>query len=452
MYSRLLGYKPELKQISKLAYPIILGQLGWVLMGVADTIMVGKLGKDALAGVNQANNIFFLLSGLTFGVLFAVSTLVSIKVGEGRAKEGFLTYSAGLLIAFVLFVVQWGLNTTLIYNFEILGQSREVNEIAPRFLKIVNWSVLPMLIFLTCRQFSDGLGHTRISMVITILGLVLNVILNWILISGNLGFPALGIEGAAYATLIARIVMAICGLYYIRYAKFMQQYVPKKLPSFREILPETKVIWKMGIPIALQTFAEWACFAFSGIMVGWYGSVQLAAHAVALNAASVTYMVASGFAIAGSILVGNGFGEHNKLKIRRVANATFILLGAYEVLNALIFIVFNKQIASLYGVTSDVMPLILPLFFLAALFQISDGIQAGAMSILRGIKDVVSASAIAVISYWFVSLPLSYYFGEIWHKEVYGIWMGFTIGLFVASILGVLRFYRKIKKLEFYES
>jgi MATE family multidrug resistance protein len=187
-------------------------------------------------------------------------------------------------------------------------------------------------------------------------------------------------------------------------------------------------------------------------MVGWYGSVQLAAHAVALNAASVTYMVASGFAIAGSILVGNGFGEHNKLKIRRVANATFILLGAYEVLNALIFIVFNKQIASLYGVTSDVMPLILPLFFLAALFQISDGIQAGAMSILRGIKDVVSASAIAVISYWFVSLPLSYYFGEIWHKEVYGIWMGFTIGLFVASILGVLRFYRKIKKLEFYES
>jgi MATE family multidrug resistance protein len=229
----------------------------------------------------------------------------------------------------------------------------------------------------------------------------------------------------------------------------MKTYVPAIMPKWRAVWAETAGIWKMGIPIALQTFAEWACFSVSGIMVGWYGEVQVAAHAVALNAASVTYMVASGIGMAGSILVGNGYGEHNVQKIRRVAHATFILMVAFELMNALIFIIFNRQIAGLYGVEADVMPLILPLFLLAAVFQVSDGIQAAAMSLLRGIKDVLWASIISVFSYWIVSMPLSYYLGEVLKKEVYGVWTGFTVGLLVASILGVYRFYQKITKLSF---
>jgi multidrug resistance protein, MATE family len=442
-------YRVFVRDIFQLSYPIILGQLGLVLMGVADTIMVGRLGKEALAGVNQANSLFFMTSGLTFGVLFAVSTLVSIKVGEKKASAGFIIYRAGLIVSVLLFAFQFGLLTILTENFEWLQQTKAVNEIAPKYLNIVNWSILPMLVFLTARQFTDGLGHTKISMVLTLAGLVFNVILNAILIYGFWIFPAMGYEGAAWATLISRIAMMLAALWYVRYSKFMKTYVPQIMPKWRQVWSETPGVWKMGVPIALQTFAEWACFSVSGIMVGWYGEVQVAAHAVALNAASVTYMVASGIGMAGSILVGNGYGEKNSVKIRKVAHATFFLMVIFELINALIFVVFNRQIAGLYGVEPEVMPLILPLFLLAAVFQVSDGIQAAAMSLLRGIKDVLWASIISVFSYWVVSMPLSYYLGEVLHKEVYGVWTGFTVGLLVASIFGVYRFYQKSSKLLF---
>ncbi len=442
-------YRVFVKDIFQLSYPIILGQLGLVLMGVADTIMVGRLGKEALAGVNQANSLFFMTSGLTFGVLFAVSTLVSIKVGEKKSNSGFLIYRAGLLVSLILFAFQFGLLEILTAHFDWLKQTEAVNKIAPKYLNIVNISVLPMLVFLTARQFTDGLGHTKISMVLTLAGLGLNVILNAILIYGFWVVPAMGYEGAAWATLISRVAMMLAALWYVRYSQFMKTYVPQIMPKWREVWAETKSIWSMGIPIALQTFAEWACFSVSGIMVGWYGEVQVAAHAVALNAASVTYMVASGIGMAGSILVGNAFGEHNAQKIRKVAHATFILMVLFELINALIFVIFNRQIAGLYGVEPAVMPLILPLFVLAAVFQVSDGIQAAAMSLLRGIKDVLWASGISVFSYWIVSMPLSYYLGEVLNKEVYGVWTGFTVGLLVASILGVYRFYQKINRLTF---
>lgn len=442
-------YRTYVKDIFLLSYPIILGQLGLVLMGVADTIMVGRLGKDALAGVNQANSLFFMTSGLTFGVLFAVSTLVSIKVGEKNSAGGFIIYRAGLLVSVILFLFQFGVLSFLTENFSWLQQTEAVNQISPEYLRIVNWSILPMLVFLVARQFTDGLGHTKISMVLTLAGLVLNVLLNWVLIYGVGSIPAMGYEGAAWATLISRVAMMFAALWYVRYSDFMKTYVPKVMPKWKDVWSETPGIWKMGIPIALQTFAEWACFSVSGIMVGWYGEMQVAAHAVALNAASVTYMVASGIGMAGSILVGNGYGEQDRIKIRKVAHATFWLMLIFELINALIFILFNKEIAALYGVESDVLPLILPLFLLAAVFQVSDGIQAAAMSLLRGIKDVNMASIISVFSYWVVSMPLSYYLGEILQQQVYGVWTGFTVGLIVASILGVYRFYQKSSKLAF---
>jgi MATE family multidrug resistance protein len=442
-------YRVYIRDIFKLSYPIILGQLGLVLMGVADTIMVGRLGKEALAGVNQANSLFFMTSGLTFGVLFSVSALVSIKVGEKNASGGFITYRAGLLVSILLFIFQYLVLYLLTENFEWLQQTDSVNAIAPGYLRIVNISVLPMLVFLCARQFTDGLGHTKVSMVLTLAGLLLNVILNAVLIYGFAFIPALGVQGAAWATLISRVAMMLAALWYVRYASFMKTYVPVRMPSWKYVWRETPAIWKMGLPIALQTFAEWACFSISGIMVGWYGASQVAAHAVALNAASVTYMVASGIGMAGSIIVGNGFGEQNSLKIKKVANATFMLMLVFELVNAALFVVFNRQIAGLYGVESSVIPLILPLFVLAAVFQVSDGIQAAAMSLLRGIKDVNMASIISVFSYWVVSLPLSYYLGEVLQQQVYGIWIGFTVGLIVASLLGVYRFYQKSSSLAF---
>jgi len=426
-----------------------MGQLGVVLMGVADTLMVGRLGKDVLAAANQANNIFFMVSGLTFGIMFAVSTLVSIKAGEGNETDTFTTYRAGQWVALLLFIAQFIILELIVSNFELLGQQGRVNELTPGFLRILNFSVLPLLISLASRQYTDGLGHTKVAMSITFGGLALNIFLNYLLIYGNWGFPSMGMNGAAWATLIARICMALTGIWYVRYSGFLAKYRPAAMPTWKEIQQETRKIWKIGLPVGLQTFAEWACFSISGIMVGWLGSTQLAAHAVALNVASVAYMVVSGFAMAGGILMGNAFGAQEGKKMRKVANATFAIIVIYELLSAGILLLFNAEIAGLYGVDSTVMPIILPLFFLAALFQIADGVQAGGMNLLRGITDVNWASVISVLSYWVVSLPLGYILGVSLGWEVFGIWTGFTTGLFVAAIFGVWRFYYRLKVLKF---
>lgn len=438
-----------MKEAIKLAYPVVLGQLGIILMGVADTIMVGRLGSNVLASANQANNIFFMTSGITFGVLFAVSTLVSIKVGEGRAADSFITYRAGLLVSVILFVVQFVILEIIASNFHWLGQDAVINELAPGFLRIINLSILPMLIMVAARQYTDGLGYTLVAMVITLGGLGMNIFLNYAMIYGNLGFPALGLNGAGWATLISRVAMALAALWYVRYSSKIAHFRPDKMPAFKEVWAELPQIWNVGLPIALQTFAEWACFSVSGIMVGWLGASRLAAHAVALNVASVTYMIVSGIAIAGSIMVGNAYGEENKVKIKRVGNAILWIIVVFELVNAILFILFNKPIAQLYGVTPDVAAYVLPLLLIAAVFQLADGIQAGAMSLLRGIKDVNMASGISVLSYWIISLPLSYFLGIVMGGDVYGIWAGFTIGLFAAAIFGVLRFYLRHKSLKF---
>jgi MATE family multidrug resistance protein len=439
----LAPYKQTLQQTIKLSVPIIMGQLGVVLMGVADTLMVGRLGKDVLAAANQANNIFFMVSGLTFGIMFAVSTLVSIKAGEGKGTETFTTYRAGQWVALLLFLAQFGILEIIVSNFEWLGQQGRVNELTPGFLRILNFSVLPLLLSLASRQYTDGLGHTKVAMSITFGGLALNIFLNYLLIYGNWGFPALGMNGAAWATLIARICMAFTGIWYVRYSGFLAKYRPVAMPSWKDIRQETAD--KIGLPVGLQTFAEWACFSISGIMVGWLGSTQLAAHAVALNVASVAYMVVSGFAMAGGILMGNAFGANDRNAMRKVANTTFGIIILYELISAGVLLLFNAQIAGLYGVDSSVMPIILPLFLLAALFQIADGVQAGGMNLLRGITDVNWASVISVLSYWVVSLPLGYILGIHFGWDVFGIWTGFTAGLFVAAIFGVWRFYYRLK-------
>jgi len=444
-------YKTQISETLKLAYPIILGQLGIILMGVADTLMVGPLGSEVLASANQANNLFFMVSGLTFGVLFSISTLVSIKVGQKRAADGFITYRAGLVVALVLFVFQYLVLQVFVYNFHWLGQDEAVTRLAPGLLNILSWSILPLLINVVTRQFTDGLGYTKIAMLITLGGLGLNVLLCWVFIYGHWGFDAMGLNGAGYATLVSRTAMALVGLWYVRYSAFMRKYVPSVMPKWDKISEEMPSIWRLGLPVALQTFAEWACFGLSGVMVGWYGSKQLAAHAVALNVASVTYMVVSGIAMAGAIIVGNNYGEKNRHQIRHAAHAVFLIIGVFEVINAVAFVFGNQVIASLYDVKPEVMPTILPLFILAAVFQLADGIQAGAMNMLRGIKDVNWSSGLCILSYWVISLPLSYALGVWQNWQVYGIWIGFTVGLFVAAGLGVWRFYSHLRVLTFEE-
>lgn len=442
-------YAEHIKPMLALAWPIILGQLGMILMGVADTLMVGRLGSAALASANQANNLFFMVCGLTFGVLFSVSTLVSIKIGAGKMKEVFMTYRAGLWVSAILALVQTVILQLAVHRFDWFGQSQEVNALTPSYLSILTWSIYPMLLYVTMKQFTDGLGFTRLSMYITFGGLGANVLLNYAFIYGHWGIPAMGLDGAGYATFLSRLLMLGASWLLIRKHSALQPYRPDQAAPWRDVWAETRQIWTIGLPLALQTFAEWACFGISGIMVGWLGKHPHAAHTVALNVASFTFMVASGFAIAGSIVAGNAYGEQNREKLRKTGHAVLLVLALFEVVNAVAFVVFARPLARLYSVEEPVMPYILPLLMLAAIFQLADGIQAGGMNLLRGIKDVRWSGAISVLSYWVVSLPLSYGLGIYLDWGVSGIWLGFTVGLFVAALLSVRRFYLQLNRLTF---
>lgn len=271
-------YKVQIAETLKLAYPIILGQLGIILMGVADTLMVGPLGSEVLASANQANNLFFMVSGLTFGVLFSISTLVSIKVGQKRAADGFITYRAGLAVAGILFVFQYLVLQVFVYNFDWLGQDAAVTRMAPGLLNILSWSILPLLINVVTRQFTDGLGHTKIAMLITLGGLGLNVLLCWMFIYGHWGFEPMGLEGAGYATLVARIAMALVGLWYVRYSAFMRKYVPSVMPKWDKIKEEMPHIWKPGLACGFANLCRvgllWA-FGCHGGMV-WLPAIGCA--------------------------------------------------------------------------------------------------------------------------------------------------------------------------------
>jgi len=439
----------DYKQLLKLAVPIMLSQLGVVLMGVADTVMVGWLGEDELAGINQGNNIFFMLNGITLGMILGVNTLVSIKVGESKRNKCLSTFIGSILISLMVFIIELIIILFLINNFGILRQEGAINIITPQYLEIVIWSILPLLFFTSTRQLTDGLGYTKISLWVNLMGLLMNIFLNGALIYGWFDFPELGYIGCAWATLYSRIFMMIIGFGYLLFSNSVKDVMKVPMPSFSEVKEQIKEIFKIGLPISLETTAEWACLAFCGVMVGWYGSVQMAAHAVAWNAVSVTFMMASGISIAGNILVGYGYGEQNAKKIRIAAFTTVSSVVTLQTINSIVFLLFHKQIANAYGVEGEAVKIILPLFVFASLFQVFDGLQITLKSLLRGIKDVLWVSVISVFAYWAVTIPMGYVLADIYDYKAIGVWIGISVGFIIASLLSAYRMSHSFKRLPF---
>lgn len=443
------GLIKDYKQLFKLAIPIMLSQLGVVLMGVADTVMVGWLGEDELAGINQGNNIFFMLNGITIGMILGVNTLVSIKVGESKRDKCLSTFIGSVLVSVIVFVIELIIINLLIDNFGLLRQEGAINTITPQYLAIVIWSILPLLLFTSTRQLTDGLGYTKISLWVNLLGLLMNVFLNGALIYGWFNFPEMGYIGCAWATLYSRIFMMLIGFGYLFFSNKVKDVIRAPIPRLEEINEQIKEIFKIGLPISLETTAEWACLAFCGVMVGWYGSVQMAAHAVAWNAVSVTFMMASGISIAGNILVGYGYGEQNARKIRIAAFTTVSSVILLQTINSIIFLLFHKQIANAYGVQGEAVQIILPLFVFASLFQVFDGLQITLKSLLRGIKDVLWVSVISVFAYWAVTIPIGYILADIYEYRAIGVWIGISIGFIIASLLSSYRMNHSFKRLPF---
>ncbi|MBN8704843.1 MAG: MATE family efflux transporter [Bacteroidetes bacterium] len=431
--------------ILNLALPVVASQVGHMLFGFADTVMVGRVGADYLAAASVANSIFVLIMVLGLGLTFAITPLTAEKVGAGEhhALPGMLTNGLWVVIPFSLFLA--GLSWLTAEHFSIFRMNPVITELGASYLKIVGFSVIPLMIFQVYRQYIDGLGHTRPSMMITWIGLAVNVILNYALIYGHFGFDELKLDGAAWATLISRLVMMGLVIITLHKLSLFSKYRPS-VPHFRFSSDSAKKLLRLGLPSGFQYVFEVAAFSGASIIIGWIGTVQLAAHQVAINLASMTYMAATGFAAAGSIRVGFFFGSKDYPMMRRTGLQVTLMTALLMAGFGLMFILFNNWLPFIYTDDVQVIHIASNLLLLAALFQISDGVQAVGLGILRGIQDAKVPTAITFIAYWIFGLPVGYWMGFSLEWGAYGIWAGLSLGLTVSAFLLTMRFFRLTKK------
>ncbi len=439
-------YRPHVKQSWNLAYPVMLSQLSHVMVGVTDSIMVGHVGATSLAASSLANVIFNILLLFGIGVSYAITPLVATAEGENDKTKVSDTLRHGLMIALVngliLIVIVLLCRPLLHY----IDQPEDVVQLAIPYLSILAFSLLPVLIFQSFRQFAEGLSNTRIAMIIMLGSVVLNVLLNYLLIYGHAGLPALGLNGAGWGTLISRIAMMLVIAGYIYFAKQFNPY-RTGLAIGNYSIKLFKRLLNIGIPAGMQFIFEVAAFDFSAIMMGWLGTDSLAAHQIAINLATISYMTTSGLASAATIRVSNELGKRNFEKLKDVAYTLILIALVFMTLWAILFIVGRNFLPTIYIDNADVIAIASPLIVIAGFFQLSDGAQVVCTGALRGLQDVKIPSALVFIAYWVIGLPLGYYLGFKAGYGSVGIWYGLLIGLTLTAIAMFIRFRLLLRKL-----
>ncbi|MFT4023078.1 MAG: MATE family efflux transporter [Flavihumibacter sp.] len=434
--------RKEAKHTIQLALPIIIGELAQMALHLIDSAMVGAISYKQLAAaalVINAMNIPFVLG---IGMTISVSQMVSLAHGRNdRQKVSHYLYNGFVICAGTALLIA----VLLVAGAPVLRkmkQDPEVVELAIPFLRLMGLSIVPMLLFMTLKQFADGLQYTKTAMTLSLGALPLNILLNWLLIYGHWGFPRLELLGTGWATLITRtLTFLLLALVILRHSTFRPYIAVSssqwklKAPTFRELL-------HIGIPSSLQIGMEAGAFAVSGIIIGTLGAVPQAAHQIALSCASFTFMVSMGLAQAGSIRVSNAFGAGDRYKISQVGRSTLLTALAYGVFCALVFSLFRKQLPLFFNNDTAVVSMASLLLLFAALFQISDSTQAIGAGLLRGIKDVKLPTLLVGIAYWVVGLPMGYLMAFHFGWGAPGIWMGLITGLSLASVFLVVRFLR----------
>jgi MATE family multidrug resistance protein len=436
--------KEEILSTSKLAYPVIIGQLGIIMMGVVDSMMVGRLGPVALAAASLGNSLIFIILIIGIGSSIVVSPLVAILVGAKRYSECGTYFRQSLVVNIALSLIMIIIILLGVNFIYLLNQPPEIIEQTIVYMTIVGLSAFPLMIYQTYKQFIEGLSVMKPAMIIALSANLINTFANWILIFGNLGFPKLGIAGAAWATFASRVFMASAIIFYVmRNVKFKQYDVNF---HFRGLdFKIIKKLLRLGLPGGFQYFFEVGAFSFAVIMIGWIGANELAAHQIAINLASISFMAVLGISQAASIRVGNAMGEQSVYKIRK-AGFTGIILGASTMfLAGITFIILNDFLPTLYISDKNVIEIASGLIIIAALFQLSDGTQAVGIGVLRGLTDVKGPTIITFIAYWVISLPIGYLLGFTFHFGVVGVWIGLLIGLTASAVMLTLRFDYKSK-------
>ena len=426
----------------------MLGMLGHTFVSFVDNIMVGQMGTAELAAVSLGNSFMFIAMSIGIGFSTAITPLIAEAGSSNNLKQARSTYKSGLFLCTTLGIALFlGIyfSKPLMY---LMKQPKEVVELAIPYLDLVAFSLIPMIIFQAIKQFSDGMSMTKYPMYATLIANVINIVLNYLLIFGKFGFPEMGIVGAAYGTLISRIVMVVYLWLLLRYKERSKQIV-RDIKFFVLDFPVIRKIINLGSLSAMQMFFEVAIFTAAIWLSGLLGKNPQAANQIALNLSSMAFMVAMGLSVASMIRVGNQKGLKNYKELRRIAFSLFLLGVLLAVFFALLFFIFHKSLPKIYVDLSDtanyadnmeVISIASKLLLAAAFFQISDSIQVVVLGALRGLQDVKIPTILTFISYWVVGFPVSYFLGKEEMYGSFGIWLGLLAGLTTASILLFIRF------------
>jgi len=429
-----------------LAVPVVLSELGWMAQGIVDTIMVGRLGPAAIGAVALGNAVYYTPALFGIGILLGLDTLVAQAYGRKDHDECHRWLAQGVYLACLATPPLMLLIFLASFGFAPFGITPEVAVPAAAYLRILNWGTLPLLLYAGTRRYLQGVGDVRVITLTYVAANLINWFGNWVLIYGKLGFPALGVNGSAISTLIARIFMAAAML------GFAWRYERKRgHPLFRHwagpSLARIRELARLGVPAAGQIVLEVGAWNLATLSAGWLTPVALATHQIALNYASLTYMVPLGISAAAAVSVGHAVGAGDGARARRAGWLALGLGTSFMLLAAVVFLVAPGPLIALYTRDPQVMAVGPSLLGLAAAFQICDGIQTVSTGALRGLGETRVPMLANLVGYWVLGLPLGLGLCFLLHWGIYGLWIGLLLALFIIAATLLARWRRDAARL-----
>ncbi len=428
----------ELRHNASLAGPIVLAQVAQVAMGFTDTVMAGRISPLDLGAIAVGVNLWILPYLFCVGLLMAVSSMTSHYFGAARFSAiRDLMRQVGWLVLF-LGVLSVGAIWLMIRGLGLLSLEGGIQEATAAYVHAVAYGLPAVIGYLALRFLSEGIGYTKPMMVIQLIALAANVVGNWVFMFGRLGFPAMGAEGAGWATaLVMWLQLALLLGYIFRHKRYRFIWIT---PLERRDRGRTRELLRVGTPIAVTLVAEVGMFAAVALLMGTLGVTEVAAHQVALNVAAMAFMIPLGISSATTVRVGHAIGEGRGALVRFRGLVGIGFAASCMMLTASVLFLLPEQIVAIYTRDAAVQALAVQLLFMAAMFQLSDGIQISANGALRGMKDTLFPMGVTLGVYWLMGLPLSWYLGFVREIGPRGLWMGLVAGLTLAAILLVWRF------------
>ena len=446
MHAKQMSYPAHVRAILVLGLPLVGGHMAQMAIGLTDTIMVGWYGAEALATVTLANTLFFTLFLFGCGFAWAVMPMVASFAAEGDNQKVRRSTRMGLwlsaLFCILMFPLLWWSEALLL----LTGQLPTIAAEAQVYLRVLAFGLLPALVTMVLKSYLAALEKTKVVFWVTAVAVPYNALANYALIFGNLGFPELGLEGAAIASLSTHVVSMLVIVVYIRV------FVPEHSLFQRLWKPDNDMmrqVFRLGVPIGLTSLSETGLFAASAIMMGWLGTIPLAAHGIALQLASMTFMLHLGLSNAATVRVGNAFGRKDWPHMARGGVVALALSAFIAALTIVLFVAVPEPLIAAFldpvdPARADIIAMGITLLILAAIFQLVDGAQVVALGLLRGVQDARVPMVLAAVSYFGIGLPAAYVLGFVVGWGAIGIWIGLVVGLAGAAVLLNHRFWRRM--------